>query len=494
MKRERAVIIVVRADSNSQNEYEGQAIVGSSHPVRNPWTGEFDFEFTEPAQSDLDAVSERLRASQPAWFERGLDFRIERLNRFKASLEKHREAIVSRLEEDTGRIEIAAVEFAMLTDLIDRICSSAPQVLAEVGAGATGVDNVSAVRQRVPYGLMLNIAPWNFPLILSFLDVIPALVSGNAALIKPSEVTPRWVDPVRDAIGEVDALQAILGILVGTGQTGARLVEKADVVSFTGSVKTGRIVAEAAARQFIPSFSELGGKDPAIVLRSADVDTAAATVLYSSISSTGQACQSLERVYVDQAILPEFIDQVVANARQTSINYPDKANGIIGPFIFSKQPDTVKAHLEDALAKGATLRCGGEFIDHGGIWLEATVLTDVDHSMRVMTEETFGPVVPIMGFSNIDEAIRLANDTTYGLSASVFAGTVEEGADVARHVNAGAVSVNDASLTARIHTTSHESFGHSGLGRSRFGPEGIARYTREKAIFRNESGVPVLAR
>ncbi len=462
--------------------------------VRNPWTGELDYEFEEPPQSVLDAECERLHAAQQRWFTQGLGFRIEQLNRFRQSLETYRDAIVRCLEEDTGRIEIAALEFAMLLDLIDRICTGAGEVLSETGAGTTGVENVSARQQRVPYGLMLNIAPWNFPLILSFLDVIPALVSGNSALIKPSEVTPRWVDPVRKAIAEVDELASVLGILVGTGATGARLIEQADVLSFTGSVKTGRIVAEAAAKQFIPSFSELGGKDPAIVLKSADIDTAAATILYSSISSTGQACQSLERVYVDQEIMPEFVERLVENAAQTSINYPNKADGIIGPFIFVKQPETVKAHLDDALAKGATLHCGGEFIDHGGIWLEATILTGVDHSMLVMTDETFGPVVPVMGFSGAEQAIQLANDTKYGLSASVFAGTVEEGAEVARRVNAGAVSVNDASLTARIHNTSHESFGFSGLGRSRFGPEGIARYTREKAIFQNESGVPVLAR
>jgi len=462
--------------------------------VRNPWTGELDYEFEEPAQSVLDAECERLHAAQQRWFTQGLGFRIEQISHLRQSLETHRDAIVRCLEEDTGRIEIAALEFAMLLDLIDRICAGAPEVLSETGAGTTGVENVSARQQRVPYGLMLNIAPWNFPLILSFLDVIPALVSGSSALIKPSEVTPRWVDPVRKAIAEVDELASVLGILVGTGATGARLIEQADVLSFTGSVKTGRIVAVAAAKTFIPGFFELGGKDPAIVLKSADIDTAAATILYSSISSTGQACQSLERVYVDQEIMPEFVERLVENAAQTSINYPNKADGIIGPFIFAKQPETVKAHLDDALAKGATLHCGGEFIDHGGIWLEATILTGVDHSMLVMTDETFGPVVPVMGFSGAEQAIQLANDTKYGLSASVFAGTVEEGAEVARRVNAGAVSVNDASLTARIHNTSHESFGFSGLGRSRFGPEGIARYTREKAIFQNESGVPVLAR
>ena len=468
--------------------------MGTAQRARNPWTGEFDYEFAEPTQSELDAECARLRSAQHRWLTQGLAFRIDQLNDFRQSLETHRDAIVGRLEEDTGRVEIAALEFAMLLDLIDRICAGAPEILSESGASTTGVENVSARQQRVPYGLMLNIAPWNFPLILSFLDVVPALVSGNAALIKPSEVTPRWVDPVRAAIADVDELAAVLGILVGTGATGAKLIERADVLSFTGSVKTGRIVAEAAAKTFIPGFFELGGKDPAIVLKSADLDTAAAAILYSSISSTGQACQSLERVYVDQDILPEFIERVVANAANTSINFPDKANGIIGPFIFAKQPDTVKAHLDDALAKGATLHCGGEFIDHGGTWLAATVLSRVDHSMRVMTDETFGPVVPIMGYAGVDAAIELANDTKYGLSASVFAGSMEEGADVARRVNAGAVSVNDASLTARIHNTSHESFGFSGLGRSRFGPEGIARYTRQKAIFQNESGIPVLAR
>jgi len=468
--------------------------MGTMHRVRNPWTGELDYQFEEPTQSVLDAECDRLHAAQHGWFAQGLAFRIEQLNRFRQSLETHREAIVKSLEEDTGRIEIAALEFAMLLDLIDRICAGAPDVLSETDAGTTVVDSVSARQQRVPYGLMLNIAPWNFPLILSFLDVIPALVSGNAAVIKPSEVTPRWVEPTRKAIAEVEELAAVLGILVGTGETGARLIEQADVLSFTGSVKTGRIVAAAAAQAFIPGFFELGGKDPVIVLKSADVDTAAATILYSSISSTGQACQSLERVYVDQEIMATFVERLVENAAQTSINYPNKADGIIGPFIFSKQPDTVKAHLDDAVAKGATVRCGGEFVEHGGVWLEATVLTGVDHSMRVMTDETFGPVIPVMGFSGVDEAIQLANDTKYGLSASVFAGSIEEGAEVARHVNAGAVSVNDASLTARIHDTSHESFGFSGLGRSRFGPEGIARYTREKAIFQNESGIPVLAR
>jgi succinate-semialdehyde dehydrogenase/glutarate-semialdehyde dehydrogenase len=468
--------------------------MGTMHRVRNPWTGERDYEFAEPTQSALDAESERLHAAQHRWFTQGLDFRIEQLRRFKQSLGKYREPIIRCLEQDTGRVRIAALEFDMLVDAIDRNCEAALQVIPESTPGATSVEQISARKQKVPYGLMLNIAPWNFPLILSFLDVIPALVAGNAALIKPSEVTPRWTDPVRKAIAEVDELASILGILVGTGQTGARLIEQADVLSFTGSVKTGRIVATAAAQAFIPAFFELGGKDPAIVLKSADLDAAVSTILYSSISSSGQACQSLERVYVDREIMPTFVDRIVEQARQTSINYPDKQEGIIGPFIFDKQPDTVKAHLDDALAKGATLRCGGEFIAHGGVWLEATVLTGVNHSMLVMSDETFGPVIPIMGFSSVDQAIELANDTKYGLSASVFAGSMDEGVNVARRVNAGAVSVNDASLTARIHDTPHDSFGFSGLGRSRFGLDGIARYTREKAIFQNESAIPALVR
>jgi acyl-CoA reductase-like NAD-dependent aldehyde dehydrogenase len=174
---------------------------------------------------------------------------------------------------------------------------------------------------------------------------------------------------------------------------------------------------------------------------------------------------------------------ITAKARGITLNTVDRADGFIGPFIFKPQPAKIKEQLDDAVAKGATIVAGGNLIEQGGIWLEATVVVDVNHNMALMTEETFGPVVPIMKFATETEAIQLANDTHYGLSASVFAGTTEEGARLSRHINAGAVSVNAASLTARVHRVPHESFNLSGMGRSRFGDEALLRYLRTKAIF-----------
>lgn len=461
--------------------------MSETNSIRNPWTGQIDFEFEEPTSEFLTGECARLRQGQKIWMGRDIDSRISTLQAFAQSLQKHQQTIIDRLQEDTGRVRIAALEFDLTIAALERACRLGPDVLQESRPLDTGSDRISARQQKVPYGLMLNIAPWNFPLLLSLLDVFPALVAGNAAIIKPSEVTPRWVDAAQTALTEVPDLAAVLGIVVGTGATGARLIDLVDVLSFTGSVATGRTVAEAAAANFIPAYLELGGNDPAIVLRSADVDFAAEKILWSCTTASGQACQSLERVYVDAKIADAFIEKISALARDVTINYPKKENGFIGPFIFDQQADRVADQLADAVARGAKIQTGGKIIDHGGKWLEATVLTGVNHQMKVMTEETFGPVIPIRSFSSEAEAIALANDTDYGLSASVFAGTTEEGRLLARRIEAGAVSVNDASLTSRVHGIEHDSFRLSGLGRSRFGAEGVARYTRTKAIFESQS-------
>jgi acyl-CoA reductase-like NAD-dependent aldehyde dehydrogenase len=436
----------------------------------------------EPAQDWLVSECARLKSGQKAWRMLPVEERVAALEAFGAALTAAKPAIVAALKADTGRSRIAELEFVLLLQALERVCAAAPRLMADVADFATGDPHISAHQQKVPYGLLLNIAPWNFPLLLSLIDVFPALAVGNACIVKPSEVTPRWVEPVETALREVPALNEVLGFAIGSGITGAALIKEADAVSFTGSVATGRKVAEAAAASFIPSFLELGGNDPAIVLKSADIEQAADRIMFSSTSSSGQACQSLERVYVDAAIADELTAAIVERASAVTINYPDLEDGFIGPFIFAQQPAKVIEQLEDAVAKGAHIETGGKLIDHGGIWMEATVVTGVDHTMDLMTEETFGPVIPIMRFTDVAEAVQLANDTHYGLSASVFAGSIEEGAEVARSINAGAISINDASLTSRVHTVPHESFGLSGLGRSRFGDEALLRYLRTKAI------------
>ena len=461
--------------------------------VRNPYTGEYDYEFPEPTGSQIAEIAQRLRSHQAAWAAKSMAQRVAVLREFGQRWGLHRADILAAIQTDTGRSHVARLETDSIPDTIERVVSDIQSAFTEPEPRSAGIAVITGWQHRVPYGLIGNIAPWNFPIILSFIDTLPALAAGNAVLVKPSEVTPRWVEPVRRVISEVPELSDVLELLPGTGQTGAAVIEHVDAVAFTGSVATGRKVYEAAARRFIPAFLELGGKDPVIVLESADVKFAADTVTNCSVGSTGQACQSLERVYVARPLLEEFVAEVVAVAESVTLNYPDIDTGLIGPFIFEKQPHIVMEHLRDAVAKGAVIQCGGEIIDHGGQWIRPTVLTNVRQDMKVMQEETFGPVIPIMAFDSVTEAIELANDSIYGLSASVFAGSLEEGRNIAQQLKAGAVSVNDASLTAFVHDFSHDSFGFSGLGSSRFGPSAGLRYTREQAILENDSGQAVVA-
>lgn len=464
------------------------------HRARNPWTGASDFSFEQPDETEFRAVCDDLQHNQHGWAAAGLATRLDVLQNFAQALHAQQSDIVAALIEDTGRERIPHLEFALLIQTIDRVVADAPEALACTNIPtATRVEPVRASSQLVPYGLVLNIAPWNFPLLLSFLDVLPALAAGNSVVIKPSEVTPRWIAPVRAAINAVPQLARVLAILPGDGTLGAQLMERANVVSFTGSVKTGRLVNVVAARLFIPAYLELGGKDPALVLASADLDYAAATILFSATSASGQACQSLEIALVDSIVYNEFVERVVERARRLTINYPDRADGFVGPFILDGQADIVADQLADAVTKGAAVLCGGKLIEHGGRWLEPTVLVNVTPDMKIMREETFGPVLPVMPFESVKEGIALANASSYGLSASVFAATVEEARQVARQLNAGAVNINDASLTSRVHDATHESFNLSGLGRSRFGKEGFLRFVRQKAILENDSGVSVVA-
>lgn len=451
--------------------------------ARNPRTGAFDYEFTPPTAEALKACTQRLRASNPSWHEDGLLARIDVLQQWKAALLAQRTEIIDALTTDTGRHLLSVIEFDSLAPTIDRWCKLAPELLQEQEGQAAQLPSLKFRSQLVPYDLIGVISPWNFPLTLSLIDAIPALLAGCSVIIKPSEVTPRFVAPLQQSIAAVPALQNVLAFVLGAGETGAAIVNEVDAICFTGSVKTGRLVAESAARNFISAFLELGGKDPAIVTASANVEQAATTVLRASIVNTGQACQSLERVYVQDSIYEAFIENLVALAKQVTLNYPDLRHGQIGPLIFARQADIIAEHLADAVSKGAKILCGGTIESHGGgAWLRPTVLVNVNHTMKVMTEETFGPVLPVMSFATIDEAIALVNDSEYGLSASVFAGSEAEAMMIARRIHAGAISINDGSLTSMMHEAEKNSFGLSGLGGSRMGAAGLLRFLRKKAL------------
>ena len=461
--------------------------------VRNPRSGQIDYRFNASSANELSTTIQGLRAAQTAWAAAPLAHRIDVLMRWRTEWIARQGELVGALSIDTGRYLIAGSEVQSVTGMIDRWCGLVPSLAAEEEFRSASMPNISYRSQYVPYSLVGVISPWNFPVSLCFIDAIPALLAGCAVFVKPSEVTPRFVEPAMRSIAAVPELAAVFRIQPGARATGEALIAQSDVVCFTGSVATGRLVAENAARHFIPSFLELGGNDPLIVTASADLELATDVALRATCLATGQACQSLERVYVDRRIFTAFIERLVQKAQQVEPNWPDIHSGTIGPFIFARQAEIVAAQLADARAKGAKVLCGGDIEDHGGKWLRPTVLVDVHHGMQVMSDETFGPVIPVMPFDTLDEAVALANEGLYGLSAGVIAGTLDEAEAIGRRIEAGGISLNDGSLTAMCHECEKNSFKLSGMGGSRMGPAGYTRFFRRKVLIRQHGAPATIA-
>lgn len=457
--------------------------------VRNPRSGEIDYRFTAPTAAELARTAAALRAQQAAWRAAGLEHRIAVLQRFRAELLARAGEIAAALTVDTGRHLLSLGEAQSVPAAIDRWCRRVPGLGAPPEGRSEVLPSVEYGYQLVPYQLVGAISPWNFPFILALIDAVPALLAGCAVLLKPSEITPRWIEPAQRALDAVPELAAVFAICPGGRETGEALVGAVDVVCFTGSVKTGRIVAANAAANFIPAFLELGGKDPVIVTAGADIERASDAVLRASITASGQACQSLERVYVDRRIYAPFVERLTAKARAVGINWPDIHQGAVGPFIFAPQARIVEQQIADAVAKGAKVLAGGTLETHGGVWLRPTVLVDVTHAMQVITEETFGPVMPVIPYDTVEEAIALANDGVYGLSAAVMAGTLEEAEAIGRQLEVGAVSLNDCALTTVVSDAEKNSFKLSGLGGSRMGAAGFRRFFRTQALLR-QTGAP----
>lgn len=453
--------------------------------ARDPRTGQLDFSFEAASRTEVERTAIRLRAAGQDWQALGLDGRIAKLGELADAIGRHHQAIAERLSVDTGRRKIAGREVDGTIGAIHGWLAQAPHLLPDGWTDGRMNPAIRHAPQFVPYALVGVISPWNFPLTLSMIDAIPALLAGCTVMIKPSEVTPRFVQPLMVAIEDA-GLKDVLTFVQGGGGTGADLIDHVDAICFTGSVATGRKVAAAAAGNMIPAFLELGGKDPLVILESADIELASDAALRGSVLSTGQACQSIERIYVARSIYDAFMSRLVEKAQAVRLNWPDIGTGEIGPIIFANQAETLQRHIDDAVAKGANVLTGGSVETYGGgRWLKPTVLSDVSHDMAVMREETFGPILPVMAFDTVEQAIALANDTEFGLSAAVFAGSLDEAEDVGRQIEAGGVSLNDAALTALFHEAEKHSFKLSGMGGSRMGPAGFQRFLRRKALIAN---------
>ena len=461
--------------------------IGRTMPVRNPRTGRTDFDLPVASADEVAVKAARLRENQKAWSAMGLQGRSGVMARWLGEVRKRAAAIAEADAEDTGGCHTSYLQGFITMGNIGGWLEDAAGALEKAGyrGPSRAVPTVEVRTQFVPYPLCGVISPWNAPMMLALLDAVPALFAGCAVLLKPSEVTPRFTAPLFESVRAVPELAAVFDFVTGDAGTGKAVIDQSDVVCFTGSVPTGRKIAVHCAERLIPCYLELGGKDPVIVTASADLERATTAVLRGAAHANGMVCFSVERIYVAESIHDAFVARLIEKAKAVRLNCDNPRAGHLHPFTFAPQAAIVQRHLADAVAKGATIHSGGEVETHdGGLYMKPTVLTGVNHDMLIMQDETFGPCLPVMKFRDVEEAIALANDTTFGLTAAVIAGSEAEALPIAERLNAGAVFVQDTFLTfAKNRTVGTNSFGYSGVGGgSRTGPEAILRFVRRKAL------------
>lgn len=459
---------------------------GRDIPVENPATGEIIATVPDLDAAAVAAMAARARAAQPEWEAYGFEGRGRILLRAQKWVMDNAEQIVNTICSETGKTfedaELAEIGYA--GNAFGFWAREAPKYLGDekVKTSQLLVKGKKIMLRYRPLGLIGVIGPWNYPLTNSFGDCIPALAAGNAVILKPSEVTPLTSMLMAEGLRECGLPENVLQIATGRGATGAALIEEVDMIMFTGSTRTGKKVAETAARRLIPASLELGGKDPMLVLADADVERAANFATYYSMQNAGQTCISIERVYVEEPVYDEFVAKVSEKVRALRVGRPEGPGSVeVGAITFPPQMDTIKDHVADAVQKGARVLAGGNQAPGVGRFFEPTVLVDVDHTMKCMTEETFGPTLPIMKVRDADEAVRLANDSIYGLGASVFSRDTERGEAIARRLESGAANVNDAMINYTVLELPMGGAKASGLG-SRHGAGGIRKYCSQQAI------------
>jgi len=451
--------------------------------VCNPATGGSVGSVWCAGASDFARAAAAAREAQKAWAAVRFSERSEIVRRFHDLVLDQHDHILDTIQSETGKARRDA-----FSEIVS-VAGTARYYLAH-GAGHLSDRHRDAAVPAFteaeivykPYSLVGLITPWNYPFLLSIGDAIPALLSGNAVIVKPSELTPLSADLARRLMIEAGLNPNLLVMLHGPGDVGAELIRHVDYLGFTGGTSTGRKVAVAAAERLIPFSLELGGKNPMIVLEGAALDDAAAGLIAGAFANTGQACIGVERVYVQDSIFEAFTRRVVEKAASLKIGWSKDWDVDMGSLISTAHAQKVSGHIEQARLSGAKVLTGGRSrVDLGPAFVEPTILTDVPSSADVSRQETFGPVVSIYAVPNADEAIRRANESEFGLNASIWTGDGRQSHIIARRLETGSAAINSTLLIYNSFAVPMGGVKLSGIGR-RHGEQGILRYTQAQSI------------
>jgi acyl-CoA reductase-like NAD-dependent aldehyde dehydrogenase len=449
----------------------------------NPATGEILRELECAGEGEVESAVARARVAQAAWAELGLRRRIAVLREFQANLYARKSEIAAAITREVGKplVEALVTEVLVVLDAARFLIGNAWGLLRDEPVPHANL--VTKLKSgwlvREPHGVIGIISPWNYPFSIPATETLAALVAGNAVMLKPSELTPLVALELASLLHAAGVPEDVFHVVVGAGPAGAALLRSPiDKLVFTGSVATGKRIAAAAAERLLPVVLELGGKDPMLVLDDADVDVASSAAVWGAFVNAGQACLSVERCYVHRNLYESFAKACAEKTKQLRVGNGMDAHTDVGPMIQERQVRIVESHVEDAKARGARVLAGGMRLPELGVNFYApTVLADVTQEMRIMREETFGPVLPMMACADDDEAVRLANDSEYGLAASVWTRNRKRGEGLARRIHAGTVMVNDVISCFGISEAPHGGVKASGVGRThgRFGLDEMVR-------------------
>jgi succinate-semialdehyde dehydrogenase/glutarate-semialdehyde dehydrogenase len=461
--------------------------------IRNPATGEEVGRVPNMTAEEVRKKVERARQAQTDWAKLSFDERAEFVMRARKAILERLDEIALLISSEMGKPfgEAISTEIAPSLDSMQYFARNAKKLLKpeKIGIGLFGLMGRSSRIVYKPLGVVGIISPWNYPWAIPMGEVVPALMAGNTVVLKPSEITPLTGLKIEEVFRKAGLPENVLQIVTGDGKTGSALVESGvNKIMFTGSVATGKRIAETAAKTLTPVVLELGGKDPMIVCEDADIETASQAAVWGAFMNSGQTCASVERCYVHEKIAPQFIEKIVEQVKKLEQGIGTSEDVEIGSMSSERQLQIVEDHVNDAVANGAKALTGGKRnANFKGAFYEPTVLTNVNHSMRAVCEETFGPTLPIMTFKTDDEAIRLANDSEFGLNAYVWTSDINRGKKIAEQIEAGTVMVNEVIYTHGIAQTPWGGFKNSGFGRTH-GKLGLLELVAPQHIHVNRFG------